>query len=482
MDCPNCKSRNTEDARFCSNCGYSLQQYCGICGTELQVGARFCHHCGHPVEAKGLVETGFPSQTTTFQGARTFAGSKQISSNELQRYLPKELLHKLESARANRIMAGERRIVTILFCDVKGSTEAAADLDPEEWAEIINGAFEHMIRPVYRYEGTVARLQGDGLLAFFGAPIAHEDDPQRAVLTGLEIIELFEDYAVDVKERWGIDFAVRVGVNTGMVVVGAVGSDLRVEYSALGDAINLAARMEQTALPGTVQIAEPTHKLVAPLFDFEELNDLIVKGREKPVRAFRVLRQKAAPGSLRGIAGLEAPLTGRQAQLDALLSAFQDLLIGKSHILSVVGEAGLGKTRLISEFKHNLMKDWPGAIEWLEGPSVSYDSSTPFAPFNQMLSSLFHLDPGLPHQDNLDRIIQHVESIQPGQSSEIIPFLAAMLGIPLPAHLDERVKYMEPQQLRSLIFKHVERLIETFASSNPIILFLDDLHWADPTS
>lgn len=482
MDCPNCKSRNTEGARFCSNCGSSLQQFCSNCGTELQAGARFCHNCGHPVEAKGVVETGFPSQITTISDTRTFPRSQQVSGHELHRYLPKELLHKLESARANHIMAGERRIVTILFCDVKGSTEAAAELDPEEWAEIINGAFEHMIRPVYRYEGTVARLQGDGLLAFFGAPIAHEDDPQRAVLTGLEIIELFKGYAAIVKDRWGIDFAVRVGINTGMVVVGAVGSDLRVEYSALGDAINLAARMEQTALPGTVQIAEPTHKLIAPLFNFEEIKELIVKGREKPVRAFRVISQKVTPGSLRGIAGLEAPLTGRQVQLDELLSAFQDLLGGRSHIISVVGEAGLGKTRLISEFKHKLMMEWPDDFEWLEGHSVSYDSSTPFAPFNQILSSTFRLDPGLPHQDNLDRIIQYVESILPGQGLEISPFFAAMLGIPLPVHLDERVKYMEPQQLRGLIFKHVVRLIDTFASKNSVILFLDDLHWADPTS
>ena len=162
-------------------------------------------------------------------------------------------------------MQGERRTVTMLFCDVQGSTAAAEKLDPEEWAEIINGAFEHLIEPVYRYEGTLARLMGDAILAFFGAPIAHEDDPQRAVMAGLEIIEGIAPYREEVKSKWGLDFDVRIGINTGLVVVGEVGSDLRVEYTALGDAINLAARMEQTARPGTVQISGDTHRLIAPL-------------------------------------------------------------------------------------------------------------------------------------------------------------------------------------------------------------------------
>jgi class 3 adenylate cyclase len=192
-------------------------------------------------------------------------------------------------------MEGERRVVTMLFCDVKGSTAAAADLDPEEWAEIINGAFEQMIRPIYRYEGTVARLMGDGLLAFFGAPIAHEDDPQRAVFAGLEIINGLQPYRRKVAQEWGMDLNVRVGVNTGLVVVGAVGSDLRMEYTALGDAINMAARMEQTAQPGTVQVAEPTYKLVVPLFDLEPIDHLEVKGKSQPVRAYRVLGRKATP-------------------------------------------------------------------------------------------------------------------------------------------------------------------------------------------
>ena len=208
----------------------------------------------------------------------------------MDQFLPQELKHKLQAARTSGRMVGERRVVTMLFCDVKGSTAAAEHLDPEDWTEIINGAFEYMIKPVYKYEGIVARLMGDAILAFFGAPIAHEDDPQRAVLAGLDITAGIAPYSANVLSKWGINLDVRVGINTGMVVVGAVGSDLRMEYTAMGDAVNLASRMEQMAKPGTVQIAEETFKLVSSSFEIEELGSIEVKGKDEPVPAYRVLQ------------------------------------------------------------------------------------------------------------------------------------------------------------------------------------------------
>ena len=214
---------------------------CPGCGRELPADARFCLECGRRLDGPGA----------------------DSGPTRLQQYIPKELLGKLEAAQAGGGMQGERRrIVTMLFCDVGGSSAAAEKLDPEEWAEIMNGGFEYLITPVCRYEGTLARLMGDAILAFFGAPIAHEDDPHRAVLAGLDIVEGIRSYQEEVKSKWGLDFGVRVGINTGLVVVGEVGSDLRVEYTALGDAINLAARMEQTAQVGTVQISADAYKLV----------------------------------------------------------------------------------------------------------------------------------------------------------------------------------------------------------------------------
>jgi class 3 adenylate cyclase len=213
MKCPTCQTLNPQGARFCFNCGNALSISCSNCGTSLSPGAKLCPNCGQPVTTQpaSLTQSAAPDQSVT-------------ETDLLQRFIPRELLAKLETARRSQRLEGERLVVTILFCDVKGSTAAASNLDPEEWAEIINGAFEHMISPIYRYEGMVARLMGDGLLAFFGAPIAHEDDPQRAILAGLDILQAMRLFAVEVKGRWNLDFDVRVGVNTGMVVVGAVGS------------------------------------------------------------------------------------------------------------------------------------------------------------------------------------------------------------------------------------------------------------------
>jgi class 3 adenylate cyclase len=204
MDCPNCQAANPERAKFCNNCGMALAV----------------------TDAKG--KTDF----------------------NLDQYIPQELAARLQIARGQEDKAGERRVITMLFCDVKGSTAAAEQLDPEEWTEIMNAAFEHMIRPVYKYEGTVVRLMGDAILAFFGAPSTHEDDPQRAVLAALDIRAQMQPFRAEVQSRFGIGFDIRIGINTGLVVVGEIGSDLRMEYTALGDAVNLAARMEQTAAPG----------------------------------------------------------------------------------------------------------------------------------------------------------------------------------------------------------------------------------------
>ena len=207
IGCPSCKFKNPDGARFCMSCGTALANVCPECNTELPAQARFCLNCGHQLPQTGSPET-----------------AAEASRANLERYIPPELLRKLEAARAGVKTEGERRVVTMLFCDVSGSTAAAEKLDPEEWAEIMNGAFTNLIEPVYRYEGTLARLMGDAILAFFGAPIGHEDDPQRAVLAGLDIIDAIGRYREEVKHKRGIEIEVRVGINTGLVVVGETGA------------------------------------------------------------------------------------------------------------------------------------------------------------------------------------------------------------------------------------------------------------------
>ena len=396
-------------------------------------------------------------------------------------------------------MQGERRVVTMLFCDVEGSTAAAESLDPEEWAEIMNGAFEHLIAPVYRYEGTLARLMGDAILAFFGAPIAHEDDPQRAVLAGLDILEAIEPYRDQVKRQWDLDFNVRVGINTGLVVVGEVGSDLRVEYTALGDAVNLASRMEQAAEAGTVQITEDTYRQVAPLFETEDLGGIEVKGKSEPVLAYRVLGTKAQPGQLRGIEGLDAPLIGRDDEMSVLRGAVAELTEGNGQLVSVMGEAGLGKSRLVAELHHALVAEdlvpasrngsspstdgaSPEAMTWMEGRSLSYQTSTPYAPFVDLLGSFFDLPEDAADAERYAKIKGRVSDVLPDRASEIAPFLATMLGVPIDGEDVERVKYLNPPQVREQVFRATCDLLEGLASVRPLIVAVEDVHWIDPTS
>ena len=465
-NCSNCGTANPDGARFCLSCGTKLAQPCPNCGTELPAGAKFCFNCGHAMVA---IETPSPAA----------APPSPPPAATLERFMPRELLRKLDQAREGGEMVGERRIVTMLFCDVKGSTAAAAQFDPEEWAQIINGAFEPMIGPIYRYEGTVARLMGDGLLAFFGAPIAHEDDPQRAVLAGLEILDGIRRYRDVARGQWGIDLDVRVGVNTGLVVVGAVGSDLRMEYSALGDAINLAARMEQTAQPGTVQVSESTHKLVMPLFDFETITDLEVKGRAEPLVAYRVLGRKATAGSLRGIAGLSSPLVSRDRELAQITEALEALAGGRGGIITIMGEAGLGKSRLVAEARRDPAGDGLG---WLEGGSQSYETMTPYTPFRRALAQSVGLDPTWDGPRQYAGLRDAIDALLPGRGEEMAPFLAQPLELPLPPGQDERVRFLQPPMLRGAVFQAIIGWLEALAVARPTVLFLDDLHWADPTS
>ena len=452
MNCPNCQTANPESAKFCSNCGHSLTVICPNCSIENPLKANFCNSCG---ERLAVID------------------AASLSTQEkLRQYIPKELLSKLETARSGHAMSGERRVVTILFCDVKGSTAAAEKMDPEDWAEIMNGAFEHLIAPVYRYEGTLARLMGDAVLAFFGAPIAHEDDPERAVLAGLEIVDGIEPYREEARERWDLDFSVRVGINTGLVVVGEVGSDLRMEYTAMGDAVNLAARMEQTAQPGTVQIAEETYKRVAPLFEFESLGEIDVKGKQEPVLAHKVLDRKAERGRLRGIQGLEAPLVGRGTEMDALRESIEDLLSGRGGIHCLIGEAGLGKSRMIEEMRQGFENHG----YWAESRGISYETTRPYGQFQQHIEKLY----GISESDQSDEILHKLGTgaAELNQSASASQALEALLAVDDSSNGQE----LEGEALKRELFETNLRVWQQQADQLPTVLVFDDLHWADSAS
>lgn len=492
MICPICQTANEEDANFCLNCGHRLFVTCPRCSRHVISSANYCDRCGLALDKSQRAAAEAPTTQATEPPARPNVQARpstppqpagpaaQSRSPEaaLARFIPAELQRKLESARSSGDMVGERRIVTMLFCDLKGSTAAAEHLDPEEWTEIVNGAFEHMIKPVYRYEGTVARLMGDGILAFFGAPLAHEDDPQRAVMAGLDMVAAMVPYREHIRHTWGIDFNVRVGINTGLVVVGAVGSDLRTEYSALGDAINLAARMEQTAEPGTVRVAEETYKLVKPLFEFEALGPIVLKGKEEPVNAYRVLGRLAAGGRVRGIEGLHADMVGRESELTTLQQVIADLKQGVGRIVSILGEAGLGKSRLVAEVKHHF-DELPGPdCAWYETSSLSYEAHHAYGLLQRLLRQICDI-----HYEDAPRIVRKKLSalaadLPEADQDRAQHLLEVMFGLAG----ENGSTPLEGDLFKDELFEMLASWLRLRFDRQPAVMVFDDMHWSDAAS
>ncbi|MBC8249741.1 MAG: AAA family ATPase, partial [Anaerolineales bacterium] len=464
MQCPQCKTENPQQAKFCLNCGARLTLACPQCGTELPPQAKFCFACGTELRAP-------PPDAIRELGSAALTAA-------LERLVPREFAERLLATRGQ--VGHERRMVTILFSDIKGSTAMAENLDPEEVMEIMDGAFDVLIEPIYRYEGTLARLMGDAILAFFGAPIAHEDDPERACRAALEIIEGAQRYAARLEEERGITgFNVRVGINTGLVVVGEVGSDLRVEYTAMGDAVNLAARMESAAEPGTILITEDTHKLIAHLFDTEALVPIQIKGKTKPVPVYCVLAPKVAPSKLRGIAGLESPLVGREAEFGALREAVERLQAGVGGIVTIVGEAGIGKSRLVAELRSQV----PGLrLDWCEGRCLSYGTSIAYLLWLDVLRGLL----GVTVEDSPEGVRaaleEQVRTLCPERFDDVYPYLARLTSLPLEDEVEATLRDLEGEQLKAGTFRAVEALIEYAANERPLVVVCEDMHWADSTS
>jgi class 3 adenylate cyclase/tetratricopeptide (TPR) repeat protein len=387
-------------------------------------------------------------------------------------------LAQLEQRPSNKMASAERRIVTTLFSDVTGSTSLAERMDPEEWTVIMNRIFERLIEPVERYDGTVARLMGDGILAFFGAPVAHEDDPERAVLASLEILRGAHAYREQLQKERGLSFDVRVGINTGLAVVGEVGSDTTGEYTAMGDAVNLAARMEQSALPGTVQIAEATHKLVAHLFETEPLGSIQAKGKRELVQAYRVVGRRKAVYGGRSVAVVNSPLVGRDQELQALQGIVAEVRRGQGHIVAVVGEAGLGKSRLIAELRaewHATQPPADGPAIWREMASTSYSGNRPYSSFQTQLQ----LAAGITSDDSADSARSKLRQMlqeDPGHE-HLQTVYEVLLG--LKSEEDAR---LEGDAFRRALFTTTLESVRAEIGDKSAALIFEDMHWTDSAS
>jgi class 3 adenylate cyclase len=429
---------------------------CASCGASVPADARFCMNCGHPVDP-GMEESRQRAQVTSA--------------------VPPSLADKMRAAP----VAGERKPVTAVFADVVSSTTLAESMDPEEWIGIMNRAFELMSRAVYQYEGTIASLIGDGLLAFFGAPVAHEDDPERAALASLAMVDAIAEYRSYLAAARDLDFQIRVGINTGEVVVGKVGSDLRYEYSALGDTMNVAARMEAAAPPGGVLVTADTHRFIAARLRSEDRGEIRVKGKSAPVRAFQVLGRRPVPDAARGIAGLTSEMVGRDAQLDELARELDAVAAGKGGVAVISGEPGIGKTRLLAECRH--LAAGERAIGYAEGQCLSYGHNIPHHLIVDLVRSIIGVAPSSGDRETLAALRGHADRYLPGgDAPEVVTYLEHLLSLEQAPSTASRLDGLDPAGLQTHYVESLRCLIAAEAAATPLVLACEDVHWADPSS
>jgi class 3 adenylate cyclase/tetratricopeptide (TPR) repeat protein len=448
MKCPQCASDNRAGRRFCGACGAPIQSPCPSCGFANEPDERFCGGCGETLADRPL------------QSPRA--------------YTPKHLADRILTSRA--AMEGEKKQVSVLFSDLVDSSRLAGTLDPETMHEIMDRVLRLMAEAVHRYEGTVNQFLGDGLMALFGAPIALEDHALRAVHAALAIQDTITGYGRELHRELGVDLRLRIGINTGPVVVGRIGDDLRMDYTAVGDTTHLAARLQALAEPGGVLVSEATYRAVEGYVRAEALGPVAIKGRAEPVRVFNVTgrRRRRSRFEVRIERGL-SPLAGRREELGLLFACWERARSGRGQAVGVVGEAGVGKSRLLFEFRHSLKGE---RVTWLDGQCSAYGQGTPYLPLLQMLRVSFQIEDGDHPLQMEEKLRRSVRQLGHGVD-EVLPFLRELFQLP---GEDDTTRHLDPQTKRRRTFDAIRALTVAAARNRPLVLALEDLHWADRTT
>lgn len=385
----------------------------------------------------------------------------------------------LEAAR----IEGERKFATFLFADVAHSTAIAEQMDPEDWTIVMNAAFGFMNMAVSRYGGTVSRLMGDAVLALFGAPVAHEDDAERAVRAALEIQEAAKAYARTVRQRYGVEFQLRIGIHSGTAVLAFVGDAIKTEYTAMGDAANIAARLQSVAEAGTILVSAETHKLVRGQFDFRARGLIEVKGKQAPLESFEVIGVKATPEKTRGLEGVSSPLVGRDREMNLLREKLFDL--GKTgSVVAIVGEAGLGKSRLIAELRRvNEASEEGKQAAWYESRAISYGQSIPYYAWRQLGRQILgttDMDAASTVREKLRAFVDRL-----GLNADDLPFYETLLAVDGDESRLALQGYSSDEVVAGVagaVVNAIKAAIGSNEAARRHVLVMDDLHWSDSAS
>ena len=448
MQCPRCRQENPAGMKFCGECATPLASLCPSCGAANPPGNKFCGQCAAPLTKP--------------------AGTLPVSPES---YTPKHLAEKILTSKS--ALEGERKQVTVLFADLKGSMELLADRDPEEARKLLDPVLERMMEAVHRYEGTVNQVMGDGIMALFGAPLAHEDHAVRACYAALDMQAAVRRFADEARRSHGVGVQIRVGLNSGEVVVRAIGSDLHMDYSAIGQTTHLAARMEQLASPENTLLTGGTLRLAEGYVEVKPLGPVPVRGLEAPIEVYEMvgtgpLRSRLHAAVTRGL----TPLVGRDGELDLLRQALERAAAGRGQIMALVGEAGVGKSRLVWEVTHSRQ-----AHGWLvlESGSVSYGKAAPYLPVINLLKTYFMIQ----DRDDLDRVREKVSGKLRAFDEVLTATLTALLSLLDVPVEDHQWRTLDPPQRRQRTLDAVKRLLLRESQAQPLLLVFEDLHWID---
>jgi len=462
MQCPKCQFENPEGIKFCGECGAKLERLCPSCNSSSPPNFKFCGECGHKLDV--------PVETSP----------KDLSFDEkltkIQKYLPKGLTEKILSQR-DRI-EGERKQVTVLFCDMVGFTALSERIGPDDTYSIMDQVYEILIHKVHDYEGTVNEMTGDGIMALFGAPIAMEDAPQRAIRSALAIHQEVAKFNDRVKEEniEILKLKMRIGIHTGPVVVGTLGNDLRVEFKAVGDTVNTASRMEELAEPGTIYVSEETFQLAEGLFQVEALGERKVKGKKTPIKIYRVLgpssrRTRFDVSAERGL----TPFVGRERELELLMDGFERSRSGRGQALSIMGEAGLGKSRLLYEFRKAVVNE---DVTFLEGKCLSFSRNVAHHPVVDLLKSNFLISESDSDAEIIKKVKTDIKYLKEDEKLTL-PFILELLSV---RQMGTAELSLSPGTKKDRIIEALNRIVIKGSQIRPLILAIEDLHWVDKSS
>lgn len=459
MICPQCRLENRDAAKFCRRCGVKLEIICRKCQALLTPDSVFCDECG-----------------TKVAGIAAIVPSIDEKLIKIQKYLPKGITDRI-LAQKDRI-EGERKQVTVMFCDMAGFTPLLEQMDPESAYGIVDQVYELLIHKVHAYDGTVNEMTGDGIMALFGAPIALEDAPQRAIRSAIAIHREMARFSEKTgRNIEGIpSLKMRIGLHTGLVVVGAVGNDLRVEFKAVGDTVNLASRMEGLAEPGTTYVTESTFKLTEGLFRFETIGEKSVKGRTTPVKVYRAIapsssRTRFDVSTERGL----TPFVGRDREIELLLDGLDRCKTGRGQAISIVADAGMGKSRILYEFRKAVANE---NVTFLEGTCLSFSRAIVYHPIIDILKANFDIRHGDSGLQIINKVKSGLKELRTDQTATL-PYLLDLLSVK--DGVAESVP-LSPEAKKYRIFEALKQIVLNGSKLRPLVLAFENLHWIDKSS